>query len=155
MNGYRKMISDNIPLTWDLGLRWCKCRLRWIEYVYVHYIKPYDNDYRSKKEIKRLKSRQAKFYCGKLKNENGHKLTFDLTINMHTLLIRDKEQYDYWTTIIKWVNWFSKNTLYLKSMMSNMQYSSDDEIADYIQTHCKLKDRKLVEFIVKNIRYAD
>lgn len=104
MNGYRKMISCNIPKAWDIALRWCKCRQRWIERVYSIGVAPYNSDVmHSKKQKEELKESYVKRIC------NPNKTSFRDTLELDRLLNpKDIVAYNAWMNIVEWVEWFRK-----------------------------------------------
>lgn len=145
------MISDNIPRNWDMGLRFCKCRTLWIEYVYTTHVKKYDNDWRGKRERAKLKARACKLFTGRAKDDNGNKIHFAETINTHTMLLKDRERYDAWMNVIKWVQWFCKNMIYIENMIKG-RTDSNECCARYVDTMYKMGDYKRALFIVKYLR---
>ena len=155
MNGFRKMISDNIPKTWDLALRWCECRTKWIEYVYNTHVKKYNTDWRGHKKILELKSTAVKQMTQKQKFD-GMLLKFDDTINFDILFREDPEQYEAWKTVSTWVSWFSENYAYIKStadIQLTCKYKSVDETVEYICKKYNLDDVQLVYFILNDMGY--
>ena len=152
MTGFKKFINDRIPKTWDIGLRWCRSKTKWIDYVYDTHVRPISNDWRVKERNKRNFERVIEMTGGK--NRFGDKTTFDLTINTHTLIIENKHEYDYWMSVIKWVRFFSKNLIYLNDAAECLYRKgmSIDEAAEDINTRFKLNDIKLSKFILKESR---
>ena len=153
MNGYRKMLSDNLPRTWDLALRWCKRKNMWIEYVYKVYIKPYNNNCMySKSENKRRKTLAVKCIIGR-------KAKFRNSIKWNSFLINATEkkvkQYDDWKKVVSWVEWFQKSHQYVENSAEirvNIMKDSDEDAAKFINVHCNLNNMKLALFIVKNLK---
>ena len=105
------MISDRIPQVWDMTIRWCKCRNRFIEYVYDTIVRPYQTDVmHSRKEKTKLISEQ-------LKNElNPMSTSFRETVRLTRLLTYNHtEEYNYWKTVADWNDFFATRALYIKN----------------------------------------
>lgn len=154
MNGFRKMISDNIPKTWDIALRWCKCRQYWIDTAYNIYVGRFNNDYRKPNEIKRLKAEAVKQLTHQQKI-NGKHMKFEDTVNLGNLLIEDDGLYEYWKVISGWIKFFEKNYAYIKSsatIQMECKGSSVDEVAYYINRKYNLNNVKLAYYIIKTIK---
>ena len=146
------MISDKIPKTWDLALRWCKCRGKWINYVYDSYIKPYNsNVMKSKQENIRLKSFYTKVYTREIAPKKGeNKLTFIQTIKVDDLLINDFEEYQFWQTVYGWVKWFADTGDYIRSSADiylDCKGYTIEQTAQALSKRYKV-DVKLVMFII-------
>lgn len=146
------MISDNIPKTWDLALRYCKCRKLWVERIYDLHIRPYNSDWRPLKERKRLKSIACKQYTGKTKDDFGNYCTFKDTTEIERILSKDKNKdlYEFWTTVNTWVMWFQKNLIYIENALNGAE---GDIIAKamYLDERFKIRNEKLTLFIVKQL----
>lgn len=147
MNGFRKMISDNIPKMWDLALRWCNCRTAWIDYIYTTHVAPYNNDWRDAATIKKLKAKQVRIFTSP-KNTKF----FD-TINHDRMLLEDKESYESWKKIANWVQWFEKQYAYVASsaeIQMSCKGTSPDETAEYISKRYGISI-KLSKYIIDSI----
>ena len=149
MNGYRKMISDRIPQVWDMTIRWCKCRNRFIEYVYDTVVRPYQTDVmHSRKEKTKLISEQ-------LKNElNPMSTSFRETVRLTKLLTYNHtEDYNYWKTVADWNDFFATRALYIKNscIHSRNKGATTKELIVEISERYKI-DPKLAEFIIKTFK---
>lgn len=143
------MLSENIPKVWDIALKWCGCKTKWIEYVYKAHIQPYNTN------------------CLLTKKQNKHKKTvavreiikkgarFSDSIKWDSFMVNptdaSREEQEMWTKVNTWVTWFSKNNIYIediiKSYMSEHRYT-DEEIADKLNQRYKLNNQKLSKFLV-------
>lgn len=149
MTGYRKMINDRIPLIWDIGLRWCRCKTAWIEYVYNDCVKKYENDVmHNDYQKKRLKEAEIKRSC------NAHN-GFKYSLNLETMIQISEEKYIFWKNVVKWVNWFSKHYEYI-AMAAEIENStnntSENELINYINDRFNLNDINLSKFIIKEVK---
>lgn len=148
MNGFRKMISDNIPKTWDLALRWCHCRTKWIEYIYNVHIAPLNNDWRDERTRKSLKEKRTRMLT------SPKRTRFFDTINHDRMLLEDKEAYEAWKSVSNWVTWFSEQYAYITSsakIQMECKGTSIDDTAEYINKRYKLNNIKLAKFIIDSI----
>lgn len=145
MNGFRQMISDRMPKTWDMTLRWCKSRQKWIDYFYNTHIKKLNNDYRVKQRNK-LKSEKIMGYF---------KGTFDTTIETERMMLYgSEEEYKHWIWVIDWSKWFCSKTIFIESMLKRMH--EDGELPEGLKKAIKEKyktDDELAEFILKYLHY--
>lgn len=113
MTGYRKMISDRIPATWDMALRWNQCRQAWIEYCYNTYLRPLNtNVMKSRKWNEAEKAKRVTEICNVKKG-------FANSINLDRLLQENSEQYTYWKKIIDWVKWFCEKMPHISNSAKN------------------------------------
>lgn len=152
MNGFRKMISDNIPKIWDLALRWCHCRQYWIDTVYDNYIGRYNDDYRTLAKRNKLKADEVKRITRKMK-VNGKYMPFSDTVNLENLMVEDNGLYEYWSTINKWILWFEQNYSYVTSsakIQMECMGSSVDEAAEYINKKYNMNDIKLAKYLINS-----
>lgn len=151
MNGYRKMISDNIPKVWDLALRWCHCRQYWIDTAYDNYVGRYNDDYRTTRQKNKLKADEVKRITRKMK-VNGKHMRFSDTVNLDPVEM-DKDLYEYWSSINKWVLWFEKNYLLVKQDVETqtLKGSSAEDIIEYINEKYNMNDIKLANYIINGI----
>lgn len=147
MNGYRKMISDRLPETWDMALRYLKCRQRWIDLIYKKNLAPLNtNCMCSKKENEKMKAEIVK---------DLYKMSFWRATNIDGLLAFDGDLYTYWTAVNSWITWFSKNMQYIDSNVSTakkLDGANEEIIKSVIRRFAQPND--LVDFIY-NYKYAN
>ena len=146
MNGYRKMISDRIPSVWDMTIRWCKCRNRFIEYVYDNVVRPYKTD------VMHSRKEKAKLISKQLKDElNPMSTSFRETVRLTKLLTYNKtEDFNYWKVVADWNDFFATRALYIKSscIHSRSRSATTKELIVEISERYEI-DPKLAEFIIK------
>lgn len=149
MTGYRKMINDRIPFIWDIGLRWCRCKTAWIEFIYNSCVKPYKNDVmHNEHQKKKLKETNIKRSCDV---HNG----FQYSLNLDILLQKSKAEYEFWKNVSNWVNWFSKHYEYIAIAVEieNSTYDTpENELINYINDRFKLDNIDLSKFIIKEVK---
>lgn len=141
--GYRGMLRDRLLPSWNLALLWCKVKERWIEKVYKDIIS---------KTPKPLRSDICKFVTGH-KNKDGITCSFFSTVDPDGFLFGDnKIEYDMWRNVSKWVNWFSKNQMFIYDTLSDVlkNHYIFCEIVDEMCKHYNNIDKKLIEFMIKN-----
>ena len=145
MSGYRKLISDRIPATWDMALRWCKCRQRYIERIYNIGIRPLNTDVmhtRKQKDDLKLEYVNRTF--------NTKKTKFVDTLELDRLF-KDKTLEDYysWKAIADWVDWFVKNIPYINNSISIDRNVGvpDEEIKQSLINKYKITE-DLAKFII-------
>ncbi len=140
--GYRDMIRDRIPVVWDLALKYNRCKKAYVERVYRCYVKRYDNHW-NKSEIKKKKSETIKNLMNPKKSE------FIDTVDVD--IIKNKEEYEYWTGIHSWVRWFARNSMFVFQEIKDLETKgkNDEEIEKELAEKFSL-DTKLSEFLVKN-----
>lgn len=149
MKGYRKLISDRIPKTWDMALRWCKCRKRYIERIYDYSVRLYKSDVMHTQEQKKKLIEKEIILATDPKN------SFSSGLELHRLRTEeDLNLLQYWEGVVDWVNWFSSNTLYIQD---DAKYYSDkgvhgDELVSLIADRYEY-DPKLVKHILKHSGY--
>lgn len=145
MNGFKKMISDRMPKVWDMTLRWCKSRQKWIDYFYITHIRAYNNDYRVKQRNE-LKRNRIMSYLND---------TFDNTIETERIMLYgSEEEYKHWTWVISWYKWFGSKLIYIEGMLKNM--NKDGVTADDLKKALSEKyktDEKLADFIINYLGY--
>ena len=146
------MINDRIPSTWEMALRYCGSKQRWIDYVYNTYVNKYNNDVmHTKKDKDRLKSENIRKIC-------NAKKPFKDTIQLEQMITYNRnDEYEYWNSIVKWVEWFQKYLLKIKNVAdisSKVDGLSGDALAEYINTRFSLDNLKLSKFILKEIGYG-
>lgn len=148
MTGYKQMISDNIPLTWNMALLWCHCKIRWINYVYDNHIRKYKD--------KKKKSKTVKEIMGKSKDSLGVTHTFSDSIDWGNLYMNDKKQYNYWVIVEKWIVWFTSKGVFLEEhvkFMENRQYSFEEAVKD-LNDKFRINNIKLSTFILNHYKYG-
>lgn len=151
MTGYRQMINDRIPGTWEMALRYCGSKQRWIDYVYKTYVGKYNNDVmHTKKEKDRIKSENIRKIC-------NAKRPFKDTIQLEIMLTYSrKDEYDYWLSVVKWVEWFQNNLLKIENV-ANIAAKVDnlhgDDLIKYIDVRFSLNNLKLSSFIINELGY--
>lgn len=147
MNGYRKLISCRIPKTWDMTLRWCRCRSKFIERVYDVHIRPFnDNVMCTRKENEKKKEERILSYINPKKKFAD---AIDLT-NM--VQYRHKDE-GFWRRINSWNEWFCTHTLYIKSAAETaLICGADNEgMINAIMDSYTGKNRTLTIFILKEL----
>ena len=149
MTGYRKMISDRIPATWDLALRWTRCRKRFIERIYERCVMPYNNDYRSRKIRMQLASKAVK------DNLNPKLTKIQDAVGLYKLFHYGPfDEYEYWRQVADLVVWFSVHVPYIQSTLSITSKTTgadEEELANIINDEYNLDDIKLAKYLVKNL----
>lgn len=141
--GYRGMLRDRLLPSWNLALLWCKVKERWIEKVYKDTIS---------KTPMSLRSEMCKFITGH-KNKYGIACSFFLTVDPDGFLFGDdKIEYNMWRNVSKWVDWFSKNQIFIYDTLSDVlkNHHIFCEIVDEMCKHYNNIDKKLIEFMIKN-----
>lgn len=141
--GYRGMLRDRLLPSWNLALLWCKVKERWIEKVYKDIIS---------KTPQSLRSDMCKFVTGH-KNKDGVTCSFFSTIDPDGFLLGDdKIEYDMWRSVSKWIDWFSKNQMFIYDTLSDI-LKNHDIFCEIVDEMCKRYhniDKKLIEFMIKN-----
>lgn len=123
MSGYRKLISDRIPATWDLALRWLKCRRRYIERIYNIGIARLNTDVTHTR--KQNNDRKMKYVNDTF---NLKKWTFKDTLELHRLNKEETlDEFNYWNKISDWVAWFAVNTPYIKDLIKSDRDKGEPE----------------------------
>ena len=140
------MISDRIPSVWDMTIRWCKCRNRFIEYVYDNVVRPYKTD------VMHSRKEKAKLISKQLKDElNPMSTSFRETVRLTKLLTYNKtEDFNYWKVVADWNDFFATRALYIKSscIHSRSRSATTKELIVEISERYEI-DPKLAEFIIK------
>lgn len=139
--GYRGMLRDRLLPSWNLALLWCKVKNRWIERVYHEII--INNP-------KPLRSELCKFMTGH-KNKNGITCTFWATVDPDGWLYgENREEYNMWRNVYKWVNWFSQHQMFIYDIIQD--YYSKGNTDEYIIETLRYPgvDKKLLTFMIKN-----
>lgn len=155
MTGYKKMIRDRIPKTWDMALRYLKCKTKFIDYVYVIHVKKFnDNVMNTKKENNKSKEEIIK----KVLNPTLYR--FDETIKLEKLLNYSsgqinhlKDEYFFWNKVNTWVKWFCKNVIYIQNFIE-IEKDIENKTKDTIVKDVSLKfgiPHDLSEFITTNL----
>lgn len=147
MTGYRNMISHRIPSTWDITLRWCKCRNKFIERVYDVHIRPLNsNVMRTKKQNEEEKEKKIVSYINPKKNMAD-------AIDLTNLLQYGKQEYTFWSHVVSWNEWFCKNIPYIKNAADVAIFcgSDNENLCNEIAERYTRKNHKLAEFILKQI----
>lgn len=151
MNGYRKMISDRIPPIWDMTIRWCKCRNRFIEHVYDRVVRLYRND------VMHTRKERAKLISKELKEDLNPTITdFREVVRLKYLFAYGNIiDYQYWKSVADWNQFFATHVQYIKNTCLiakktkgtkhdelvkeiSERYNIDLKLADYILTYLKL-----------------
>lgn len=149
MNGYRKMISDRIPPVWDMTIRWCKCRNRFVEYVYNNVVRP------TRTDVMHTRKEKAKLVPQRIKDELNPKLTsFREAVRLMGLLNYNKtEDYNYWKVVADWNDFFATRALYIKNSCVHLRSkgATTKELIAEISERYGI-DSKLAEFIIKTFK---
>lgn len=149
MNGYRKMISDRIPSVWDMTIRWCKCRKRFIEFVYDNIVRPYNND------VMHTKKERAKIISKLLKEElNPMSTSFREVVRLKKLLQYNQIiEFQYWKSVADWNDFFATRALYVKNscqISRKTRGATTEELVKEVAENFGM-DSKLAEYIIKSL----
>lgn len=139
--GYRGMLRDRLLPSWNLALLWCKVKNRWVEKAYQENIACAGMA---------LRSELCKFVTGH-KNKYGITATFMSTVDPDGLLYGDnRKEYEMWRNVSKWVDWFSKNQMFIYDIIQNYysKGNTDEEIIKFFRY--PNVDKKLLTFMIKN-----
>lgn len=143
------MISDRIPQVWDMTIRWCKCRNRFIEYVYDNVVRP------SRTDVMHTRKEKAKLVPKRIKDELNPMLTsFKEAVRLMKLLNYNKtEDYNYWKVVADWNDFFATRALHIKNscIHSRNKGATTKELIVEISERYKI-DPKLAEFIIKTFK---
>lgn len=141
--GYRGMLRDRLLPSWNLALLWCKVKNRWIEKAYRENIANMP---------KPLRSDLCKFITGH-KNKNGITCTFWATIDPDGWLYgENREEYNMWRSVSKWVSWFSENQIFIYDSLNHIldKHNIFNEIVEELCKEYPKIDKKLLTFMIKN-----
>lgn len=140
--GYKAMLRDRLLPSWNLALLWCKVKNRWIERAYAENIAT---------SPKPLRSDLCKFITGRKKN-CGVTCSFWTTIDPDGFLFgENREEYNMWKNVQKWVDWFSKNQIFIYDTLQDIiKIHSPEEILEELCKKYPRIDRKLLTFMIKN-----
>lgn len=141
--GYKAMLRDRLLPSWNLALLWCKVKNRWIERAYAENIA---------NTPKPLRSDLCKFITGRKKNY-GVTCSFWTTIDPDGFLFgEDREEYNMWKNVQKWVDWFSQNQIFIYNTLQDIEKTQYifDNILDTLCKKYPHIDRKLLTFMIKN-----
>lgn len=123
--GYKGMLRDRCPLVVNYALKWQKAKERWINHTYDKFIKIW-----TKKDDRNRTTRIilgiSKFY----RNFDFHK-----SIDWENLTQEDKA---YWERVESWVQWFSKNYMYIENTYKNSRENGKNDFdtkVDIINRH--------------------
>lgn len=149
MTGFKRMIMDRVPLAWSVGLKYCRYKQKWIDYVYDTHVRPINTDYRVAERTRR-KSERVRFICGETKDAFGNRMKFGQTINTDRMLLNDKEKYDNWMWVIRWVEWVVNNAHYIYAGYTHkllINHMSPDVAIAQLASEYKVEER-LIKLIV-------
>lgn len=147
MNGYRKLISCRIPKTWDMTLRWCKCRSKFIERVYDVHIRPFNNNVMcTRKENEKKKEKRILSYI----NPKGR---FTDAIDLTNMMQYGHKDEVFWRSVVSWNEWFCRNALYIKGAVETAIICGADNkgLVDTISETYTQKNRVLAKFILTKL----
>lgn len=121
MEGYRKVLSRNIPETVAFALKWNESKTKWVDYVYNTWLKHL--------VTKKDKTKTTNDILGKGKK---YGFVFSTTIAWDGLTDEEKE---YWNSTNNWVLWFQKNFITVHGVykMYKAKGKSEGWIQDYIE----------------------
>lgn len=141
--GYRGMLRDRLLPSWNLALLWCKVKNRWIERAYRENIANMP---------KPLRSDLCKFITGH-KNKNGITCSFWTTIDPDGWLYgENREEYNMWRNVSKWVDWFSKHQIFIYDSLQSIE-ERQHVFDNILENMCKLHphiNKNLLAFMIKN-----
>lgn len=141
--GYKGMLRDRLLPSWNLALLWCKVKEQWVNTVYERCLKRINKD---------LRSENCKFLTGH-KNKHGVAGTFMGSIDPNGFLLGDNsEEYYMWKNVNEWVNWFSKNQMYIYEELEDVMKKTRTSAVQVKMLQHKYPNIhiKLIEFMVKN-----
>ena len=109
------MIRDRCPLVVNYALKWCKAKERWIDHVYRNFtcilVDKKDRAFQTRKTLGIRK--------GKPRDFDFHK-----TIDWDNLT---EEEYNYWSYVESWVNWFKVMYPYVEDTYKLYHYYGEDD----------------------------
>ena len=107
------MISARVPKVWDMAIRWCKCRQRWIDRVYDKHLKALNNNCMASKEANNNKKSEI------VKNIlNPKKTKFEDTIRYDQMVQYNEEEQEFWKPVIAWVHFFAEKYPYWENFVN-------------------------------------
>lgn len=163
---YKLMIRDRMPKMYDLALRWCKAKDRWINHVYENIVKKYPVAKRGtivkillgiKQQYTRMEVYDYFRYVKLLPvtkdmayniPKDDLLMKFKDTIDWKSL---DKDMYQYWQSVNSWVEWFRTTYIAMQSTYESAKSWGIDEIT--IKTILMDKyhlTSKLADYIIKS-----
>lgn len=122
--GYKAALYNRVPRTVDLALKWNNAKKAWVDHVYDSQIKIYKKNSDRKAATDLILS---------------HPFSFHKSIDWNNLLTSTETitlSKRYWLDIESWVNWFTRNYLYIK----NAYDISMESATPLIYIKAKLKD---------------
>lgn len=148
--GYKAMLRDKVPRTVNLALKWTCAKTAWVDHVYENQIKIY------KKNSDR--NNATKIVLGLI----DHNFNFHKSISWENLLKSSSDPLKtkgYWLEIESWINWFSRNYMYIKNTY-NISIEVGTNIEDikskikdaYLKTLTDKHQEELVNFLINSFK---
>lgn len=122
--GYKAALYNRVPRTVDLALKWNNAKKAWVDHVYDSQIKIYKKNSDRKAATDLILSQPFSFH----KSIDWN----NLLTSTETITLSKR----YWLDIESWVNWFTRNYLYIK----NAYDISMESATPLIYIKAKLKD---------------
>jgi len=123
--GYKTALHKRIPFVIDLALKWNSAKTAWVNHVYTNQIKIYKKNSDRKKATDIILSKPFDFHKS---------IDWSNLLKTSDDVLQSKE---YWLNIESWVNWFSKNYMYIKNTYE-----------------VSIESGKSIEYIKSNIKSA-
>lgn len=130
------MLRNRIPKELDLTLKWCKCKTKWVDYVYSEFVQIFSDKEERDKTIRYiLKKKIMPDPYGTYKD----KFDFHGCINWDDL---DKTDEEYWKIIEQWFDWFDHYIPLLQTSEDILVLLNSEDIE---------QKEELKNFLIKNI----
>lgn len=143
--GYKAALHNRIPQTVDLALKWNNAKTAWVDHVYNSQIKIYKKNCDRKKATDIILSKPFNFHKS---------IDWDNLYTSPKIITLNRE---YWLTIESWVNWFTRNYLYIKNSYDVSIESATPincikaELKDgYLSSLDKVTQEQLVNFLINS-----
>ncbi len=135
MKGFKAMLSDRLPITWEMALLKCGAKLRWIDRVYEVHLRHLH---------KSIRAENVKFLTG----GDAKSATFMETVDPDGLMFcDDNDQYRYWIAVRSWVWNYDRR---LPRLLLKPSFSVNDVLRELNVPHV---NKKIMSYITKNNYY--
>lgn len=148
--GYKAMLRDKVPKTINLALKWTCAKTAWVNHVYENQVKIYKKNSDRDKAIRIILGL------------NNHNFDFHKSITWEELFKNSEnvvETKTYWLEIESWVNWFTRNYMYIKNTydISNEVGTNIEDIKSkikeaYLSTLKENMQEDLVNFLINSFK---